>query len=524
MGAEGELEPAGQQRWAAFLTYAHDDNAEYISDFYQVFSRELKRFGITKQSYLDERQRDKAGDVARYLEQHARRADFLIIFVGDHYPSREFCLLEWEAFRSEFAGGEVRERLFIIEIDKGALEALRQVPLPGKESVAKERAADLAACFHEKFWQDSGRLISKRTDGGLDQSFEKKVEQVAEVFANQYRKLGPPPPRLIPSAQPEWVGPNDVLIGPWLEDMKDEIDALCKVIRERGKNCARLPNWAGIGDADQVLLEKMRVAVSAAPYFVQPYSIEHAEIQPPRRAHFDFFKESRASLPTLYWRPLGDGVRPSPGADAIREIEAHWSGAREWVGQRLKEIEGSAIVGPPSKILDLLERPSPLPSGPRIVLGGILKREADFDETVRLDEFAAGVQRFLAEFWARECEGATRSKINIEVQTVEGFLKLRPELVRQYSGIVILNRFTEEDSLKAQMEQIERAIEEHGHGRQFEFRVFICIPPPPATLRQGRWQPIIFDLNGTVENGFHPGKYQVDALKNFLTDVARHAC
>ena len=39
MGAEHELESAGQ-RWAAFLTYAHDDNAEYIGDFYRVFSRD----------------------------------------------------------------------------------------------------------------------------------------------------------------------------------------------------------------------------------------------------------------------------------------------------------------------------------------------------------------------------------------------------------------------------------------------------------------------------------------------------
>jgi hypothetical protein len=520
MGAEGELEPAGQQRWAAFLTYAHDDNAEYIRDFYKVFSRELKRFGIDKQAYLDELQKDKAGDVARYLEKHARRADFLIIFVGDHYPSREFCLFEWEAFRSQFAGGDVRERLFIMEIDPGALEALRQAPLQGKQSVATERAEDLAACFHEKFWQDSGRLISKRADGGLDQSFEKKVEQVAEVFARRYRELGPPAPR----GAPERAG---VLIGPWTEDLQKDVEALRDAVRAAGKEVACLPSWADVEHADEVLLEKMRITVSAAEHFIQPYSITHVEVQVGRQAHFDFFNKDRVPRPVRFWRPAADAGAADARANAAQEIEARWCDSKAWVGKRLKEVEASAIVGPPSKILDLLERPSPLPSGPRIVLGGILKREADFDETVRLDAFAAGVQRFLAEFWARECAGATRSKINIDVQTVEGFLKLSelsPELVRQYSGIVVLNRFTEEDSLKSQMEQIERAIEEHGHGRQFEFRVFICIPPTPATLRQGRWQPIIFDLNGTAEEGFHPTKYQIDALKNFLTDVARHGC
>jgi hypothetical protein len=195
MGAEGEPKSAGMKRWKAFLTYAHNDNPEYVRSFYDVFTRELAQIGTADEFYVDAPQLDKGGDVRRYLEKHASCADYLIIFVGKHYPSRPFCLHEWLAFRSQFVDrNEVRDRLFIIEIDKGALDELRRTTVKDQEDLSKERAEDLAGCFHEEFWQADKRIISVREDGNLNQVFEQKVEYVAEVFANRYRPLPESPP------------------------------------------------------------------------------------------------------------------------------------------------------------------------------------------------------------------------------------------------------------------------------------------------------------------------------------------
>jgi hypothetical protein len=155
----------------------------------------------------------------------------------------------------------------------------------------------------------------------------------------------------------------------------------------------------------------------------------------------------------------------------------------------------------------------PPQGGPKIFLGGIVQSELEFDldEMVRLNRFADGVRDFLAAFWAEHCDGqdgGTRKSIDIEINRVQDFLTLSPERVRQYSGIVLLNQFTEKASLIAQMEEVERTIEKHGGGR-FEFRVFLCIPPPDI-IRKGRWRPIFFELNGLVDEGFHP-KHDLDA-------------
>ena len=300
MGAEGEPEPNGPKRWKAFLTYAHDDNPHYVRNFHKVFTRELKRLriGISDEFYLDTQQLDTAGDVKRYLEKHASRSDFLIIFVGKHYPSRPFCLQEWLAFRKQFDDDEVRERLLIIETDKGAIETLLKVSIEDQEAVAEQRGRDLNDCFHEKFWSDDGRIISTTPGGTLNEMFEQKVERVAEIFANKYREKESV--EQSPGAAPEWARPNEVLIGPWTEDLKADVKALCDAFRAAGRSCACLPTWTGIRNADKVLLEQMRVAISAVEYFVQPYSIAHVECEAGQQVHFDFFNDRRAPRPLYY--------------------------------------------------------------------------------------------------------------------------------------------------------------------------------------------------------------------------------
>ncbi len=46
MGAQGEPQSAAPKRWKAFLAYAHNDSADYIKNFYDVFTRELERLHV----------------------------------------------------------------------------------------------------------------------------------------------------------------------------------------------------------------------------------------------------------------------------------------------------------------------------------------------------------------------------------------------------------------------------------------------------------------------------------------------
>ncbi len=121
MGAEDQAEPAGSRRWAAFLKCtAHDDNkARYIDDFHEIFTAALASRDITEKLYLDKSETTKYGDVRKHFRERASTADFLIIFVGNQYPKREFCLFEWDAFRSQFSDWEqAKARLCIVEIEK----------------------------------------------------------------------------------------------------------------------------------------------------------------------------------------------------------------------------------------------------------------------------------------------------------------------------------------------------------------------------------------------------------------------
>ncbi len=183
-----------------------------------------------KKFFLDAAKNDKAGDVKRYLEEHASHADFLLILVGTHYRSRPFCLYELRAFRNQFDDlNKVRDRLFIVEIDKGALATLKLVNVDDQ----KELVEDLKSCFHEEFWQDDKRIISRRDDGKLNEHFEQKAEHVAEIFANRYRELGSPQaPRPVSVRPAHGIAP-DIFVSYAGED-EHRARALAQALAEKG--------------------------------------------------------------------------------------------------------------------------------------------------------------------------------------------------------------------------------------------------------------------------------------------------
>jgi hypothetical protein len=375
---------AAPKRWKAFLTYAHDDNSDYIRNFYDIFTRELKRLGIgtSDEFYLDTEQNDKIGGLREYLEENASRADFLIIFVGDNYPSRSYCLYEWLAFRNQFVDrSEVRNRLLIIEIDEKAFEELKKTKIEGQEAFSNERITELQECFHEYFYRDHERVVSKRQDGALNEFFEQKVEKVAKTFAEVYRKrTRSSSPHLSPESVDVVIGLATPDIDPKVAELKEELKRLEGTLRF---HAISLREWAMGRDAYEPTLRAARLVVL-------PFSRWHAVFASdgPEGGHLAVQRSCVAERSKVLWwlPPCGVAADGPVGSELCRESSRRHL---DYLGVRVNEASQAAPEALVEEIRRRL-RPLPPPSWPPQIALEI--RSPYEGQTKRL-------QDFLIELW-----------------------------------------------------------------------------------------------------------------------------
>jgi hypothetical protein len=291
MGAEGGGQQPGPKRYAAFITYAHDDDADtgYVSDFHDRFQHflrpHLEPLGVKAEVFFDQKQGGQFGDVKNYFREKASKADFLIILVGDFYPTRPHCLYEWIAFQAQFGDTEAAQRrLCIFEIDPDAIQRLKQsrVGLDNDQNDAiQKRADDIESCFKISLLDpDKRRLISRAgPNNQRSQQFDAAIKTAARNFANHYIEIGKTEARRVamPDIQSGDVEvddrvttvdrPFDTIIGASTPDLTRCVDELDKEMRNLGA-VGRINATDLLYLSDKELSEKSQ----KGRWFVQPFS------------------------------------------------------------------------------------------------------------------------------------------------------------------------------------------------------------------------------------------------------------
>ncbi len=132
--------------YTAFISYAHaDDTASF--DWVSHFCRELQRvlpavariprLPPVHQSGLNG---PVAGVLADELKANVANSFAMLVVVGEHYVSSEWCLRELDYFRELFGERGLRERLFIVAMSEPAVQALAAQPawrdlMPGGDAL-----------------------------------------------------------------------------------------------------------------------------------------------------------------------------------------------------------------------------------------------------------------------------------------------------------------------------------------------------------------------------------------------------
>ena len=374
MGAEGGSESTGSQRWAAFLTYAHDDNSEYIKDFYEAFTKTLRSYDVTAEVFLDDSHNDRFGDVKKYFRERASLADFLIIFVGNHYPQRPFCLYEWSAFRAQFQNkSEAQERLCIIEIDDGAIDKLER---KAREPQASERAAEIADSFHEKRLIKDGQRIVSEVNGRPNQEFEERVKKITAGFAKKYNELRTHVPvrvepqqagvaSVLPLHSPDVrTREADVVIAAATPDLDSAIAELSKELDRANLTTQQI----GAHYLSELNDTELRERLRAGKWLVQPFSWHRVTNARTPGGHLIrqvalFGRPERA----LFWRPKGALDRNASGDPAakVEQRPEHVETLEALRSERTPVASHHGVIfGEPANVVRLIVPPDPSPDPP----------------------------------------------------------------------------------------------------------------------------------------------------------------
>ena len=171
----------------AFLCYAYEDSHEFMSAFHEILLHELRRPRIRAPETLsvEKPMFEQSDDVEIYSRRLVSQADFLILLVGTRNASRRYCLREWLLFRDRFSNSaDARRRLLIVEIEDGAVEALKQE----NPDFAKDSDGNL----HVKFHDGGQRILQKNRNGSWNPRFWHKLSDVAELLVGMYTEVNRP--------------------------------------------------------------------------------------------------------------------------------------------------------------------------------------------------------------------------------------------------------------------------------------------------------------------------------------------
>src|SRR6266568_7587484 len=124
---------------SVFISYSHADNEVYgnwIEDFAGELKRdlaaELSRLKTTRSVlppvHLSHLNGPTAGDLAPELKSRVARSFAMVIVVGRHYVSSEWCLNELRYFHDTFGDAGLDRRLFIIALAEEPIQQVANLP------------------------------------------------------------------------------------------------------------------------------------------------------------------------------------------------------------------------------------------------------------------------------------------------------------------------------------------------------------------------------------------------------------
>lgn len=176
----------------AFVSYAHDDNtsANKIVDHFCMHLTSLLRVEARRQGhnggsdvriFQDVTGLARNGRVSNELRKEVLRSEFLVIFVGQSYPSSYWCGQELKAFAEKFGNDRSAaiERTFIAVIEPEAM-------VPGWSDFLESPDPAITRDFFDK---DTGEtfehIVVFRGKGEVGPLFHREVKEIAKAIVER---------------------------------------------------------------------------------------------------------------------------------------------------------------------------------------------------------------------------------------------------------------------------------------------------------------------------------------------------